>query len=71
MRFVSKSPGQEEEGGSHKKKKRKKQKKNGRENLPEHSKRDGQLSAAAYFSKARELFTDAIIKEKKQIPEPG
>ena len=35
------------------------------------SRRNGWVSAAACFSKPRELFTDVIIKEKKQIPESG
>ena len=52
-----------------KKKKKHHSKKAARENMQ--SRRDGQLSAAACFSKARELFTDVIIKEKKQIPEAG
>ena len=54
-----------------KKKKKKKHHSKNAARVDKHSRRDGQLSAAACFSKARELFTDVIIKEKKQIPEAG
>ena len=58
-----------DDNSNKKKKKKHKKSNNGREN--NQSKRDGMLSPAACFSKARELFTDIIIKEKKFLPVPG